>query len=89
MRDYLQEMEDNKTDVAACWRLRYAAFLCAVFDILMTILLEGVSQPSESAKRFENPETKPSFLGKILSKSAVSLFTPAKYLSSSSFSTGI
>ena len=88
VRDYLQEMED-KTDVAACWRLRYAAFLCAVFDILITILLEGVSQPSEFAKRFETPETKSSFLGQILSKSAVSLFTPAKYLSSSRFAIGI
>ena len=35
------------------------------------------------------PETKLSFLGKILSKSAVSLFTPAKYLSSSRFAIGI
>jgi hypothetical protein len=69
---------ENETDieVTAHWRLRYAAFLCAVFDMLSTILLEDVSLPSEFAKRYasETEERSP-FLAKIIDISVVSFLT--------------
>ena len=72
-------MEDaTDLHVTACWQLRYAAFLCAIFDELITILREGVSQPSEFAERFGTPEIKSSFLAKIIDRSIVSFPSPAK-----------
>ena len=35
------------------WRLRYAAFLCAIFDVLSTLVAEGAFAPPQFAQRFE------------------------------------
>jgi hypothetical protein len=35
------------------WRLRYAAFLCAIFDVLSTLVAEGAFPPPQFAQRLE------------------------------------
>jgi hypothetical protein len=56
----------DTTDLAERWRLRYAAFLCAVFD---TFSFKGV--PSEVAKVLENPASKSSYLDRMIQLSEV------------------
>jgi len=65
---------DDTADVAARWRLRYAAFLCAIFDGLLSILAKGVSDRSEFVKQFETRK----FLDDIINRSTVRFLTPAK-----------
>jgi hypothetical protein len=78
----------DTSDVAARWRLRYAAFLCAIFDGLLSILEEeGVSDRFEFVEQFETP----TFLNDIIDRSTVSFLTPAKSWStfSSRFAIGL
>jgi hypothetical protein len=78
---------DDTADVAARWRLRYAAFLCAIFDGLLSILEDGVSDRSKFVAQFGTP----TFLDDIINRSTVSFLTPAKSWSnfSSRFAIGL
>jgi hypothetical protein len=77
----------DTSDVAARWRLRYAAFLCAIFDGLLSILEDGVSDRSKFVAQFGTP----TFLDDIINRSTVSFLTPAKSWStfSSRFAIGL
>jgi hypothetical protein len=73
VRQYLQEMGDTTSPyLAQRWRLRYAAFLCAVFDVSANHLRKGV--PSEFAKIFESPSSKTSYFDEVIQQSNVGFF---------------
>jgi hypothetical protein len=66
-------MKDT-TDLVVRWRLRYAAFLSAIFDNFVTKLQTGVSKPEQL---FGNSENRSHFLVKVIEISIVSFLTPA------------
>ncbi|KAF9011504.1 hypothetical protein BDZ89DRAFT_1077772 [Hymenopellis radicata] len=56
VRTYLQVMEPaSKDDITPQehWRLRYAAFLCALFDVLSIVVTEGAFTPPQLAQCLE------------------------------------
>ena len=52
------------------WRLRYAAFLCAIFDVLSTLVAAGAFPPPQFAQRLDACRSE--LLGDIIKRSRVS-----------------
>jgi hypothetical protein len=76
VRKYLQVMDPEprrQISLQECWRLRYAAFLCAIFDVLATLNAESGFQPSEFAQHLKDRDRKSQLLANILDNSRVSI----------------
>ena len=52
------------------WRLRYAAFLCAIFDVLSTLVAEGAFRPPQFAQQLQARRS--GLLDDIIKSSSVS-----------------